>query len=66
MNEATVDGVRYVARKSPRGTCAGCSGYTAPSEKTNPLCLLLPACGSGVREDGRSVVWVKEGEPCSN
>lgn len=60
MNRVEIEGAAYVAKSSPAGTCAGCAAFVPTTSKTTPLCLALPACGSGVRDDRRSVVWVKE------
>ena len=66
MNRVELEGVTYVARKSPAGTCAGCAGFAPPGTKTTPLCRALPFCTKEDRDDGSSIVWVKESTTCNN
>lgn len=62
MNEVTIDGVRYVAKKSPAQTCAGCAGRQIDPRavQATELCRALPLCNAADRADRRAVVWVKE------
>lgn len=65
MNEATVNGDRYVIRKATHrnaGTCAGCAAMDPRLLETEQrgLCRKLPPCQPGRRDDGKFVIWVKE------